>query len=172
MRICLYFQGQLRATGGSVTQKCPLDRAPLKAPITAEEFQIPRISHSLAQGNEVFSAPTRLQRFLFSPRLQQQQLSFKAQTPALLPDPFQPTEAKQTHSDVRTARAGPTLCSAACGQGRQGGDAACNRWGAGRLEMGSPRLPHTCGHHRPGRCSCSLPGSQGQSCARCQAPQN
>lgn len=105
LRNCFYFQGQLRATGGSVTQKYPLDRA---RPITAEEFQIPRISRSLARRNEVFSAPTRLQRFLFAPRLQQQP-SFKAQTPALHPGQLQPREAKQTRSDVRRG-AGPTLC--------------------------------------------------------------
>ena len=171
----LYFQGQLRATGGSITQKCPLDRARLKAPIMAEEFQIPRISRSLAQRNEVFSAPTRLQRFLFSPRLQQQ-LSFKAQTPALHPDPLQPTEAKQTHSDVRAAELAPRFAVLPAGRAGSGEmlpatqpphpllplpqpPRAAHRWGTGVLEMGSPRLPRTRGHHRPVAAPAACPGT-------------
>lgn len=159
MRNCFYFQGQLRAAGGSAAQKCALDRARLKAPITAEEFQIPRISRSLAQRNEAFSAPTRLHRFLFSLRLQRQ-LSFKAQPPALHPDQLQPTEAKQTHSDVRAAELAPRFAVPPAGRARQWGDAACDPASppgpapstapqGSSLEMGSPRLPHTRGHRHP-----------------------
>lgn len=154
MRNCFYFQGQLRATGGSVTQKCPLRRARLQAPITAEEFQIPRIRHSLAQHNEVFSAPTRLQRSPFSPRLQQQ-LSFKAQTPALRPDPLQPSEATQTRSDALAPRR----------QARQGGILPATRSSpesclfhgpqGQHVDVGIPEAPAHTWASPPGRSSCS-----------------
>lgn len=146
LRNCSYFQGQLGATGGSVTQKCPLGRARLKAPSTAEEFRIPRTRHSLAQRNEVFSAPTRLQRFLFSPRLQQQ-LSFKAQTPALQPDPLQPTAAKRTRSDALA----PRVAVLPAGRAGSGEMLPATQRPAGSCPFPSPHGQRVCGAQAPRR---------------------
>lgn len=62
------FYLQLRAPGGSITQKFPLGRALLKAPIVAEGFRIPKISHGRSHAAHMVP-PCRPQSFLGAQRI-------------------------------------------------------------------------------------------------------